>query len=94
MVTDVTAITVPPPSSLSPQEWDAHTQTLFFQMGFRFRNGFQAHASRMDPSLAPSVVEELQKLLTVEFLEWQDVVSGVTTRIVSALSLQALNDDA
>ncbi|KAE8910609.1 hypothetical protein PF002_g2354 [Phytophthora fragariae] len=48
----------------------------------------------MDPSLAPSVVEELQKLLTVEFLEWQDVVSGVTTRIVSALSLQALNDDA
>ncbi|KAE8969303.1 hypothetical protein PR003_g11442 [Phytophthora rubi] len=66
-------------------------------MGFRFRNlapeCFQARAFRVDPSPMRSVVEGLQQLLAVEFLEWRDVMSSVTTRIVPALSLQALNDE-
>ncbi|KAE9291404.1 hypothetical protein PR003_g25044 [Phytophthora rubi] len=66
-------------------------------MGFRFRNlvpeWFQARAFRVDPSPMRSVVEDLQLLLAVEFLEWRYVMSSVTTRIVPALSLQALNDE-
>ncbi|KAE9172570.1 hypothetical protein PF005_g26652 [Phytophthora fragariae] len=89
VVTDVTAITVPP-STLSPRECAALTQTLFFEMGFRFRNlvpeWFQARASRVDPSLVRVVVEDLQQLLAVEFLEWLGVISDVVTRIVPALS--------
>ncbi|KAE8963551.1 hypothetical protein PR001_g29340 [Phytophthora rubi] len=96
IVTDVTAITVPP-STLSPRECTALTQTLFFEMGFRFRNlvpeWFQARASRVDPSLVRTVVEDLQQLLAVEFLEWRGVISDVVTRIVPALSFQALNDE-
>ncbi|KAE8993485.1 hypothetical protein PR003_g21868 [Phytophthora rubi] len=96
MVTDVTAITVPP-STLSPRERAALTQTLFFEMGFRFRNlvpeWFQARASQVDPSMVRTVVEDLQQSLAVEFLEWRDVISGVATRIVPVLSLQALNDE-
>ncbi|KAE9192093.1 hypothetical protein PF005_g18592 [Phytophthora fragariae] len=96
IVTDVTAITVPP-STLSPRECAALTQTLFFEMGFRFRNlvpeWFQARASRVDPSLVRTVVEDLQQLLAVEFLEWRGVISDVVTRIVPALSIQALNDE-
>ncbi|KAE8971138.1 hypothetical protein PR003_g28174 [Phytophthora rubi] len=78
MVTDVTAITVPP-SALSPYECAALTQTMFFEMGFRFRNlapeWFQARASRVDPNLVRTVVKDLQQLLAVEFLEWRDVIS-------------------
>ncbi|KAE9273708.1 hypothetical protein PR003_g29823, partial [Phytophthora rubi] len=96
IVTDVTAITVPP-STLSPRECAALTQTLLFEMGFRFRNlvpeWFQARASRVDPSLVRTVVEDLQQLLAVEFLEWRGVISDVITRIVPALSFQALNDE-
>ncbi|KAE8964549.1 hypothetical protein PR002_g28943 [Phytophthora rubi] len=66
-------------------------------MGFRFRNlvpeWFQARASRVDPSLVRTVVEDLQQLLAVEFLEWRGVISDVVTRIVPALRLQALNDE-
>ncbi|KAE9032416.1 hypothetical protein PR001_g10621 [Phytophthora rubi] len=95
ILTDITAITVPP-STLSPRECATLTQTLFFEMGFRFRNlapeWFQARASRVDPSLVRTVVEDLQQLLAVKFLEWRDVISGVAARIVPALSLQALND--
>ncbi|KAE9203395.1 hypothetical protein PF004_g18143 [Phytophthora fragariae] len=68
IVTNVTAITVPP-STLSPRECAALTQTLFFEMGFRFRNlvpeWFQARASRVDPSLVRTVVEDLQQLFAV-----------------------------
>ncbi|KAE9070636.1 hypothetical protein PF010_g26185 [Phytophthora fragariae] len=96
IVTDVTAITVPP-STLSPRECAALTQTLFFEMGFRFSNlvpeWFQARASRVDPSLVRTVVEDLQQLLAVEILEWRGVISNVVTRIVPALSLQVLNDE-
>ncbi|KAE9165322.1 hypothetical protein PF005_g29660 [Phytophthora fragariae] len=66
-------------------------------MGFRFRNQalewFQARATRVDPSLVRTVAEDLQQLLAVEFLEWRGVISDVVTRIVPALSLQALNDE-
>ncbi|GMF35200.1 unnamed protein product [Phytophthora fragariaefolia] len=72
IVTDVTAITIPP-STLSPRECAALTQTLFFEMRFRFRNlvpeWFQARASRVDPSLVRTVVEDLQQLLAVELPE-------------------------
>ncbi|GMF45803.1 unnamed protein product [Phytophthora fragariaefolia] len=96
MVTDATAITVPPGTLPPPRECAAPTQTLFFEMGFRFRNlapkWFQARASRVDPSLVRTVVEDLQQLLAVEPLEWRDVISGVATRIMPSLSLQAMND--
>ncbi|OWZ00011.1 hypothetical protein PHMEG_00028891 [Phytophthora megakarya] len=38
------------------------------------------------------VAEELQHLLTVELLEWQQVTSGVQCRVVSPLDARNLND--
>ncbi|GMF43711.1 unnamed protein product [Phytophthora fragariaefolia] len=93
---DVTGVMVPP-SSLSPRECAPLTQTLFFEAGFRFRNlilgWFQARGSQVDSIFVRAVTQDLQQLLAVELLEWRDLTSGVSFRIVPALSIQAPGDD-
>ncbi|GMF17074.1 unnamed protein product [Phytophthora fragariaefolia] len=93
---DVTGVMVPP-SSLSPRECAALTKTLFFDAGFRFRNlipgWFQARTSQVGSSFARAVTQDLQQLLAVELLEWRDLASGASSRIVPALSVQSPGDD-
>ncbi|GMF35122.1 unnamed protein product [Phytophthora fragariaefolia] len=93
---DVTG-TMVPRSSLSPRACAALSQTLFFEAGFRFRNlipgWFHARASQVDPSFVHTVAQDLQQLLAVELLERRDLGSGVSSRIVPALSDRASSDD-
>ncbi|POM61847.1 hypothetical protein PHPALM_29075 [Phytophthora palmivora] len=81
---------------LSPRECVAVPQTMFFDVGFRFRNlipeWFRAHASQVDRSLIRAVAEDLQHLLTMELLEWREVTSGVPSRMLSPLDMRALTD--
>ncbi|POM65353.1 Hypothetical protein PHPALM_18942, partial [Phytophthora palmivora] len=81
---------------LSPRECVAVLQTMFFDVGFRFRNlipeWFRAHASQVDRSLVRAVAEDLQHLLAMELLEWREVTSGVPSRMLSPLDVRALTD--
>ncbi|POM65155.1 LOW QUALITY PROTEIN: Hypothetical protein PHPALM_19179 [Phytophthora palmivora] len=81
---------------LSPRECVAVLQTMFFDVGFRFRNlipeWFRAHASQVDRSLVRAVAEDLQHLLTMELLEWREVTSGVPSPMLSPLDVRALTD--
>ncbi|POM75085.1 Hypothetical protein PHPALM_7858, partial [Phytophthora palmivora] len=83
---------------LSPRECVAVLQTMFFDVGFRFRNlipeWFRAHASQVDRSSVRAVAEDLQHLLTMELLEWREVTSGVPSRLLSPLDVRALTDPA
>ncbi|OWZ00177.1 hypothetical protein PHMEG_00028695 [Phytophthora megakarya] len=76
MATDFTSVAVPL-NKLFMREYAAVLQTMFFEVGFKFRN------------LVP---EWFRHLLTVEFLEWQQVISGVQCRVVSPLDARSLND--
>ncbi|OWY95532.1 hypothetical protein PHMEG_00034441 [Phytophthora megakarya] len=62
--------------------------TMFFEVGFRFRNlvpeWFRMSASETEVDAMRRVAEELQQLLTVELLEWQQVTSGVQLRWMHA----------
>ncbi|POM59753.1 hypothetical protein PHPALM_31471 [Phytophthora palmivora] len=81
---------------LSPRECVAALQTMFFDVGFRFRilipEWFRAHASQVDRSLVRAVAKDLQHLLTMEILEWREVTSGVPSRMLSPLDERALTD--
>ncbi|OWY91238.1 hypothetical protein PHMEG_00040269, partial [Phytophthora megakarya] len=69
-------------------------QTMFFEVGFKFRNlvpeWFRMSAPNAEVDVMRRVAEELQQLLTVELLEWQQVTSGVQCRVVSPLDARNL----
>ncbi|OWZ01161.1 hypothetical protein PHMEG_00027511 [Phytophthora megakarya] len=85
---DLTSVTVPL-NELSMRECAAVLQPIFFEVGFKFRNlvpeWFRVSTSKTEVDTMRRVAEELQHLLTVELLEWQQVTSGVQCRVVSPL---------
>ncbi|OWY98190.1 hypothetical protein PHMEG_00031102 [Phytophthora megakarya] len=95
MATDLTSVTVPL-NELSMRECAAVLQTMFFEVGFKFRNlvpaWFRVSAPKAEVDTMRRVAEKLQYLLTVELLEWQQVTSGVRWRVVSPLDARNLND--
>ncbi|OWY96174.1 hypothetical protein PHMEG_00033626, partial [Phytophthora megakarya] len=88
MHTDLTSVTVPL-NEVFMGECAAVLQTMFFEVGFKFRNlvpeWFRVSAPKAERDTVRRVAEELQHLLTVELLEWQQVTSGVQCRVVSPL---------
>ncbi|OWZ14228.1 hypothetical protein PHMEG_00012320 [Phytophthora megakarya] len=95
MATDFTSVTVPF-NELSVRECAAVLQTMFFEVGFKFRNlvseWFRVCAPKAEVDTMRSVARELQHLLAVELLEWQQVISGVQCRVVSPFDARNLND--
>ncbi|OWZ05478.1 LOW QUALITY PROTEIN: hypothetical protein PHMEG_00022429 [Phytophthora megakarya] len=95
MATDLTSVTVPL-NELSMRECAAVLQTMFFEVGFKFRNlvpeWFRVSAPKAEVDVMRRVAEELQHFLTVELLEWQQVTSGAQCRVVSPLDARNLND--
>ncbi|OWY99736.1 putative mitochondrial protein, partial [Phytophthora megakarya] len=75
------------------QDCSALSQTMFFEVGFKFRNlvpeWFRMSAPKAEVDVMRRVAEELQQLLTLELLEWQQVTSG---RVVSPLDARNLKD--
>ncbi|OWY99680.1 hypothetical protein PHMEG_00029283, partial [Phytophthora megakarya] len=94
MSADLTSVTVPL-NELSMRECAAVLQTMFFEVGFKFRNlvpeWFRVSAPKAEVDVMRRVAEELQHLLTVELLEWQQVTSGAQCRVVSPLDARDLN---
>ncbi|OWY94720.1 hypothetical protein PHMEG_00035471, partial [Phytophthora megakarya] len=76
MATDLTSVTVPL-NELSMRECAAVLQTMFL---FKFRNldpeWFRVSTPKAEIDTMRRVAEGLQRLLTVELLEWQQVISG------------------
>ncbi|OWZ00119.1 hypothetical protein PHMEG_00028766 [Phytophthora megakarya] len=62
---------------------------MFFEVGFKFRNlvpeWFRVSTPKAEVDMMRRVTEELQHLLTVGLLEWQQVTSGVQCRVVFPL---------
>ncbi|OWY91971.1 hypothetical protein PHMEG_00039210, partial [Phytophthora megakarya] len=80
MPTDLTSMTVPL-NELSMRECAAVLQTMFFEIGFKFRNlvpeWFRVCTPKAEVDTMRRVAEELQHLLTVKLLGWQQVISGM-----------------
>ncbi|OWZ02533.1 LOW QUALITY PROTEIN: hypothetical protein PHMEG_00025894 [Phytophthora megakarya] len=95
MATDLASVTVPL-NELSTQECAAVLQTMFVEVVFKFRSlvpeWFRVSTPKAEVDTMRRVAEELQHFLTIELLEWQQVISGVQCRVVSPLDARNLND--
>ncbi|OWY91497.1 hypothetical protein PHMEG_00039905, partial [Phytophthora megakarya] len=84
------------PSADLDLRMEALLQTMFLEVGFKFRNlvpeWFRVSAPKAEVDTMRRVAEELQHLLTVELLEWQQVTSGAQCRVVSPLDARNLKD--
>ncbi|OWZ03941.1 hypothetical protein PHMEG_00024246 [Phytophthora megakarya] len=77
-----------PVERLSPAECAAIIQTLLIESGFEFRNVIpvwaEARISKIHPELIQLVCDDLQRLLSVELLEWRQLILEVTRRFLWA----------
>ncbi|OWZ12269.1 hypothetical protein PHMEG_00014602 [Phytophthora megakarya] len=94
MAVDFASVRVPL-NELSMRECAAVLQTMFFEVGVKFRNlvpaWFRVCTPKAEVDTMGRVAEKLQHLLAVELLEWQQVISGVQCRVVSPLDARNLN---
>ncbi|OWY96275.1 hypothetical protein PHMEG_00033499 [Phytophthora megakarya] len=76
-----------PVERLSPAECVAIIQALIIESGFEFQNVIpvwsEARISKVHPELIQLGCDDLQRLLSVELLEWRQLISEATRRFLS-----------
>ncbi|OWZ06211.1 hypothetical protein PHMEG_00021567 [Phytophthora megakarya] len=90
---DLTGLMIPV-ERLSPVECVAIIQTLLAESGFEFQNVIpvwsEARISKVHSELFQLVCDDLQRLLSVELLEWRQLISQATRRFLSAEEVDVL----
>jgi hypothetical protein len=85
---DVTAVCILL-TSLTLRECVAVLETMLFEAGFSFVNlvseWVETGAVKVDAEQVRSVVEDLQQFLSIELIEWKQLVAGVPYKLVPAL---------
>ncbi|EGZ05045.1 hypothetical protein PHYSODRAFT_342647 [Phytophthora sojae] len=84
----LTALAIPP-AMMTARECAAVLETLLFEAGFEFVNAvpdsFLTHASKINPGYVRSVAGELQQVLTIELIEWKQLIAGIPYKVVPAV---------
>ncbi|OWZ05811.1 hypothetical protein PHMEG_00022028, partial [Phytophthora megakarya] len=90
---DLTGLMIPV-ERLSPVECVATIQTLLPESGFKFQNVIpvwsDARISKVHSELIQLVCDDLQRLLSVELLEWRQLISEATRIFLSDEELDVL----